>query len=215
MTLAVVPVKHLSDAKSRLFADLDLAQRDALALAMLRDVLGALLETPSIDRVFVATPDAAVADAARDAGADALVREDAGLNAALDAAAVALAREGETLLVVLGDVAGALARDLEALFDANGALGGRGVVVAPSSDGGTSALLRAPHDAIPPCFGPDSAKRHRQAASAAGVPYAEIALPSLAIDLDTADDVERFLLTEAGGANTRAALRALGPGVAR
>jgi len=209
VSLAIVPVKRLEATKSRLLPPLDGAQRETLALAMLRDVLAALLATPSLDRVFVATPDEDVAAAARAAGANALVRDDEGLNPALEAAAQALIADDEPLLVVLGDVAGALPTDLEALFETLREQRG-GVVLAASNDGGTSALLRAPHDVIPPAFGPDSAKRHREAAALRGIPVTELALPSLAIDLDVPDDVERFLHTEAGGANTRAALRALG-----
>jgi 2-phospho-L-lactate guanylyltransferase len=212
MSLAIVPVKRLSETKSRLFSNLPSPQRQGFALAMLQDVLGALLATPSLERVFVATPDEDVARAARDAGADALVRDDAGLNPALDAAAKALAEAEEPVLVVLGDVAGALPADVETLFDALREQGGRGAVLAGSSDGGTSALLRAPHDVIPATFGPESAKRHRDAASERGVPLRDVALPSLSIDLDLPDDIERFLQTDTGGTNTRAALRALGWG---
>jgi len=113
----------------------------------------------------------------------------------------------DSLLVVLGDVAGALPGEIDALFDALASLGGRGVVLAPSSDGGSSALLRAPADAIPACFGPDSAKRHRDAAAGRGVPFRELPLASLALDLDVPEDVEQFLRSRTGGAATRRALR--------
>lgn len=213
MSIAVVPVKRLAATKSRLFSDADTAARQTLALAMLRDVLDALRAAKRVDRILVATPDADVAEAARSAGAEALVRDDPGLNPALEAAARASAPDGdEPLLVVLGDVAGACAEDLDALFDALDALGGRGVVLAPSNDGGTSALLRAPHDAIPACFGPDSARRHREAAAAADVRYRELALPSLDLDLDLPEDVERFLQGGRAGRATREALRRIGFG---
>ena len=65
---------------------------------------------------------------------------------------------------------------------------------------------------IPARFGPDSAKCHREAAALAGVPYLEVPLPSLAVDLDVPEDVERFLETQSGGARTRAALKIFGWG---
>ncbi len=216
MSVALVPVKRLAATKSRLFAERgkhgsgDTRDREAMAIAMLRDVIAALRATRSLDRVVVATPDEDVAAVARDAGAEALVRDDPGLNPALDAAANALAMGDGPLLVVLGDVAGALPEDIDRLFDALSDQGGRGAVLAPSSDGGTSALLRAPHDAIPSCFGRDSAKRHREAAAVRGVRYRELPLPSLSLDLDLPEDVEQFLQTKTGGTATRAALRALG-----
>lgn len=215
MSLALVPVKRLADAKSRLFEKLARGEREALSLAMLRDVLGALRATPSLDRVAVATPDETVAEAARQAGAQSVVRDDDGLNAALTAAAAVLAKPGESLLVLLGDVAGAVPADLEALFETLAAQGGHGAVLAPSSDGGTSALLLAPHDVMPLAFGPKSAARHRDAATRRGIAMTEVALPSLAIDLDVPEDVERFLQTETGGANTRATLKRLRWGIDR
>jgi len=111
--------------------------------------------------------------------------------------------------VVLGDVAGALSSDIDTL---SSVLEAPGVALAPSSDGGTSALLRSPHDVIPSCSGSNSAKRHREAATRQGVAYREASLPSLALDLDLPEDVEHFLRTEGGGGQTRAALKKLGWG---
>ena len=211
MTLAIVPVKRLADTKSRLLAHLDAAQREAFALAMLQDVIGALLRASSVARTVVVTPDESVGSAAREAGAEALVRDDPGLNRAIDAGARELtAGVDEPLLVVLGDVAGAEASDLDALSHALAELGGRGAVLAPSSDGGTSALLRAPHDVIPARFGADSAKQHREAAATRGVVYRELPLLSLALDLDVPEDVDHFLATTTGGRETRRALDRLG-----
>lgn len=210
MSLALVPVKELPDAKTRLLPELAPAEREALSVAMLRDVLAALAGARRVERRVVVTPDAHVAEVARAAGALPWLEGPPGLNPALDAAARALARGDEPVLVVLGDVAGAQSDDLDALFEALAEIGGRGVVLAPSSDGGTAALLRAPADAIPSRFGPESAKAHREAAERAGVPFREWPRPSLTLDLDDADDVRRFLATPNGGAHTRALLRDIG-----
>ena len=207
MTLALVPVKRLADTKSRLLPQLAPEARETFALAMLADVIAALLGAESVGRTVVLTPDESVGAAARAAGAEALVRDDPGLNPALDAGARALEAGNEPVLVLLGDVAGALSSDIDRL---SSVLETPGVALAPSSDGGTSALLRSPHDVIPPCFGSDSAKRHREAATRRGVAYHEAPLPSLALDLDVPEDVEHFLRTEGGGAQTRAVLKKLG-----
>jgi 2-phospho-L-lactate guanylyltransferase len=204
MTAALVPVKSLGASKSRLAAKLGAEAARELTLAMLRDVLAALLAVPQLARVAVATPDPAVAQAARAAGAEALLRDDPGLNAAVEAAAAELAPGPEdALLTVLGDVAGAQAEDLARLLAAAPA---RGVALAPSRDGGTAALWRRPAGAIPAAFGPGSAKRHRALAERAGVPFAEQLLPSLALDLDTPEDLEAFLSSAGGGLHTRALL---------
>jgi 2-phospho-L-lactate guanylyltransferase len=114
------------------------------------------------------------------------------------------------LVVVLGDVAGASGRDLARLFQALDELGGAGAVLAPARDGGTAALLRRPPDAIPCCFGTGSAKAHRAAAERAGTAWRELALPSLAIDLDRAGDLRALLASEAAAPRTRALLARLG-----
>ncbi len=206
MNLAVVPVKRLAASKSRLAAALGREGVQALTLAMLGDVLDAIRAAGRVDRVVVVTPDPEVGAAARGFGAEARVADDPGLNAALDATAAALADPAGSVLVVLGDVAGAAGADLAQLFDALDEGGGSGAVLAPARDGGTAALLRRPPQAIPSRFGADSAKAHREAAAASGVAFHELALPSLAIDLDRADDLRALLASPAEAPRTRALL---------
>jgi len=205
MIAALVPVKRLVESKSRLLlpeAGLAPAQRKALTLAMLADVLEALGACRAVGERAVVTPDEGVARAARRLGARAIVYRERGLNRALQAGASALAlADSDGLLVVLGDVADACPAELDRLCEAAAGPGGRAAMAA-ARDGGTAALVRRPHDALPACFGPDSAQRHREAAGAAGVPLVELALPSLAIDLDRADDLRDFMArTAASGAS--------------
>jgi 2-phospho-L-lactate guanylyltransferase len=187
-----------------------LAER--LVIAMLGDVLEALQRVRALDRIAVATPDPRLAEVARKAGAEVLSASVAGLNPAVEAACAVLApTPDDAALVVLGDVAGAQAADVEALLDAGAR---RGVALAPSSDGGTSALLRGPRDIIPAAFGPDSARAHRDLAVSAGAAFEELALPSLAIDIDERQDLEKFASSMSAGSRTRALLRELLPGFA-
>jgi len=212
MIAAIVPVKSLAASKSRLLPALDRASLERLSVAMLEDVVDALLGVASLDRVAVVTPDPQVAAAMRTSSAEVLLRDVAGLNPSIDAAADELAREpGDATLVVLGDVAGARSDELGQLVEA---CEEPGVALAPSSDGGTSALLRRPARVIPSGFGPDSAARHRALASAAGVPFTEIALASLAVDVDERDDLLKLANLPFVGARTRALLTQLLPELA-
>jgi 2-phospho-L-lactate guanylyltransferase len=213
VTAAIVPVKHLAAGKSRLAKALGRDGAERLALAMLEDVVAALRGVRRLDAIGVVTPDPAVAAAAERAGARALLGDDPGLNEAIDRAARDLgepARDGT--LVVLGDVAGARAADLEAMLEALARAEAPCVVLAPARDGGTAALARKPHGAIPSRFGAASANAHREAARAAQVPLVELPLTSLAIDLDDEAALRDFLATTDGGTRTRATLRALGAG---
>ncbi|MEM7412502.1 MAG: 2-phospho-L-lactate guanylyltransferase [Myxococcota bacterium] len=203
MISAVVPVKGLDDAKSRMFPERAREELEALSLAMMSDLVRCLCAVPELDRVAVTTPDARVADAAKQAGAEPLLRDDPGLNAAIEAACHQLAGPSDGVLVVLGDVAAAAPDDIHALLEAGPE---HGVSLAPSNDGGTSALFRRPPDVIPARFGRDSAARHRDAALAAGVPYVECTLPSLAIDIDFVEDARSALDVESLGPATRAIL---------
>ncbi|MCP5057527.1 MAG: 2-phospho-L-lactate guanylyltransferase [bacterium] len=213
MNAALVPIKGLDAGKSRLMGVLPRSAIEALSLAMLGDVLSALARVREIDRTVVVTPDADVGKAAEQAGAEAMVLATTGLNPSLDEATRLLADRGlERLLVLLGDVAGARASDLQELFGAQAELGQPAAVLAPSSDGGTAALLRAPYDSIPSCFGSQSAAAHEQAAVAAGVPFRRCSLPSLAIDLDHPDDLDALLASDAPARRTRALLGELGIG---
>jgi len=213
---ALVPVRRLGVGKSRLRPPLDPSASAALARAMLEDVLAALAATRGVAERAVVTDDPAVAEVAAGAGARVVRHPEEGLSPSVDAGAAALAGSGaEGVLIVLGDVAGALPEDLEALVRALGSLGGRGAVLAPARDGGSSALLRAPHDVLPSRFGPESAARHREAARRAGVPFRELDLPSLRIDVDDTEDLELLLRDRSArgrrsAPRTREVLRQLG-----
>ncbi len=203
---AVVPVKGLAHSKSRLLPDLGPERAQSLVLAMLQDAVAALCRVPELDRVVVLTPDAAVAAAAREAGGEVLLRPDPGLSAAVDRAAAELAPgPDDALLVVLGDLPALAPGEVRELL---AALPGRGVALAATRDGGTSALLRRPALAIAAGFGPDSARVHRERAAAAQLPLVERALASLAIDVDRIQDLCDLRRSGAAGPRTRAWLEA-------
>jgi 2-phospho-L-lactate guanylyltransferase len=216
MIAALVPVKRLDAAKSRLRDTLPGDAVPKLARAMLEDLLEALLAVPELEVVAVVTEDPEVARVAESQGAGALLLDDAGLNPSLAAGAERLADRGpDALLVVLGDVAGATPADLGALLAAGRTMQPPWAVLAPSRDGGTTALLRSPPDAFPSAFGPDSAARHREAAQRAGVRLRELSPPSLQVDLDGAEDLDAFLASSGAGKRTRALLERLGWGQGR
>jgi 2-phospho-L-lactate guanylyltransferase len=172
-------------------------------------VLAALHDAKRIERVFVLTDDAAVADAARAAGAAVSMRiPDPGLNAAIDAAAAERASEGyDALLVALGDLPLLTGADVDAVV----AAGERApVVIAPAADGGTALLFRRPPLVVPARFGPESAAAHEAAARERGI--APLLLTALAesarADLDTPEDAERLARSERA-CRTRDVLREL------
>ena len=65
------------------------------------------------------------------------------------------------------------------------------MTIVPDRHGtGTNALLLAPPDVIAPAFGQGSCARHRAAAEASGARVAVAEVASLALDVDTPDDLD-------------------------
>ncbi len=209
MRFALIPMKDLSRAKARLAPTLDDAGRRELAQALLRDVLAAAVACPAIDGVVVAADDPDVLSLAAESGAEGM-EVPGGLNEALASASRTLSERGvERLVVLAADLPLAEPESIASVAEA-----AADVVVAPSRDGGTNALS-LPACGIPFRFGPDSARRHLAAAEQAGLRPLRLDVPALALDIDTAEDLDRLRDVaesdpDAVGRNTLAALESLG-----
>jgi 2-phospho-L-lactate guanylyltransferase len=79
------------------------------------------------------------------------------------------------------------AEDLDELFKLVPT--GNGMVIAPSHDGGTNALLLRPPQAIAYAFGEDSFARHRAMAAAAELACHTYHSSTLALDIDHPEDL--------------------------
>ncbi|MDA0302705.1 MAG: 2-phospho-L-lactate guanylyltransferase [Chloroflexi bacterium] len=185
-TAVIVAVQHASRAKSRLGAELNAATRRALVIAMLTDVLAAIREAHAGTLILVSA-DVAYDTVAGDHGAEVIRDTGAGYNAAVTLTLERLAGRAAAALMLPGDLPQLRAADVTVILEA---LRDPGVVVVPSADGGTTALGLRPLNVICTAFGPDSAQRHRDAATAAGVRLTELRLESLRIDVDTVENLE-------------------------
>ena len=214
-TIAILPVKSFGAAKQRLAAALGAGSRQALAQAMFSDVMASLRRVPGLDSVVVVTADRVAESAAL--GERVQVLRDtaqAGQSAAAQigiefAQASGFDRvllvPGDTPLLDPGEVAALMRRGLDE---------GIGALIVPDRHGeGTNALLLSPPDAIDPSFGPGSCERHLAAARAAGLACAVERVPTLALDVDTGQDLELLAATLEGrrghAPSTRGALRQL------
>lgn len=190
-TLAVVPIKSLADAKQRLSETLAGGSRRSLVQAMFSDVLASLRRAQGVDAVAVVTDDA-VADSLASGDRVAVLPDDqrAGQSEAAEIGiAYARAHGFERVLLVPGDTPMLDAVEVEELLD-RCARDEITVAIVPDRHGtGTNALLISPPDAFAPSFGPGSLERHVAAARAAELAYRVEAVPSLALDVDTPDDL--------------------------
>lgn len=189
MRVVAVPVKALARAKGRLASVLSPTERAALTLTMLEDVLDAATALPGW-QPWVISPDQSVLEVAARRRARPVEEEEPGLVSAVRQVEEEAAG-ADALAVVLGDLPlvtpEALVRALQTI--------GPVVAVPSASDAGTNVLLRRPPDAIPPRFGTDSFRKHRQAAELHDILFAEVHAPELAFDLDRPEDVAALLAT--------------------
>jgi 2-phospho-L-lactate guanylyltransferase len=214
VTYAILPVKRFGAAKFRLGDELSGGTRRALAEAMVTDVLMALRRTASVHEVLVVTSEPAAEAIGRGYGASVLYdnREEGQSAATLIGIEHAIEAGAARVLLVPGDCPALDPAELADFLDRPADQ--RSVTIVPDRHGsGTNALLLAPPDVIGPSFGPDSRARHEEAAAAAGVPCSVEQVPTLLLDVDTADDLaalrEALAARRGGAAHTRGMLSRL------
>ncbi|WP_432986676.1 2-phospho-L-lactate guanylyltransferase [Dactylosporangium sp. CA-233914] len=200
--VAVVPVKPLPAAKTRLRGAVPEAVHPDLVLAMARDTVAAVLACRVVARVVVICDDPAVCAELTALGALCLPDAPAaGLNAALAHGAQAARRSvaprhpadgpaaddaGDVGVVALtADLPAMRPADLESALVAAARAGRRAFV--PDLEGTGTVLLAAPAgEALAPHFGPGSAGAHLRS----GATRLDGAWPSLRRDVDTAADLD-------------------------
>lgn len=173
--------------------------RRILAQAMFCDVLAACV---AVGRTRVVTPDADGAEAAREAGAEAVDDPGRGQGEAVRAGLEGVEPGG--ILVVNADVPCVVPHDLRSLL---GATPAGCLALVEALDGTTNALSLPAAEAFEPLYGPDSADRFRRRGEELGVEVVSVALPNVADDVDTMDDLARIQLR--CGPRTQAALTQL------
>lgn len=183
----VTPVKPYEASKSRLAAILDSEERAALTRALLQRTLLLAQASGHFAARLVVSRDAAVLATAAAAGALTLRERGADLNLALRQGCAQARRQGaDAVLILPADLPLLTGDDLDQLC---AAAAGDSIVLAPSQDGGTNALLLPLPPPIPFSFGPDSFRRHQAAATARQRAVTVCATPTLAFDLDWPEDL--------------------------
>jgi 2-phospho-L-lactate/phosphoenolpyruvate guanylyltransferase len=186
--LAIVPVKRFGRAKRRLAAALGDEAVHELAREMLGDVLDAIGGSAVIERTLVVTSEwdlpetqagwLTIPDARRSSTHS---------KAAQRGVARALRDGAECVALLPGDCPLLDSAELDAAL--HRARPGRVGIVPDRHGTGTNALILCPPDAIEPAFGEGSRDRHERLAREAHLEAAIERLYSLAIDVDTAEDL--------------------------
>lgn len=191
-TRIIVPHRGLEAAKTRLAPSLSPADREVLARQLLERVLSVARDANG--DVVVITPSRELASVVELTGARVIVQRGMGLNEGLEQARFdALADEVGTLVILHGDLPNLRASDVEALVAAL-PRDMPGVAIAPDRAGtGTNGLVLRPPGVMNFRFGPGSFAAHLAEAERAEVPVVAVNRAGLAFDLDTPEDLARWL----------------------
>jgi 2-phospho-L-lactate/phosphoenolpyruvate guanylyltransferase len=208
---ALIPVKGFRNAKQRLSAILNSAQREALAESMFRDVLHQVLRARGLFETVVVTGDDKVAQIAGSLGARVLWENaETGETDAVDFARTSLKNAGrEAVLIVPGDMPLVRSADIELVLEhlPAGQIAPFALLVPSHDRLGTNALLLAPPDIIKLRFGYDSFSYHLSQISAQRLPVRSFDNKRIGLDIDEPRDLERFLSSAVDSTETLETLR--------
>ena len=183
--LAAIPIKPFGVAKKRLAHRLDARTRSRLGKAVAARTAAAATDAGAL--VAIVTADAEVGHWARSLGyltIDERLSSQPGLDGAAEATLYEAARRQRPWAVIHADLPLVCPAALSPVFNA----ARRGLVLVPSYDGGTN-IIAGSRTTMEFAYGLGSFHRHF-----AGHPEAQIHTdPRLALDLDTAGDLDRAL----------------------
>ena len=188
-----MPHRGLEAAKTRLAPSLSPEERIMLASQLLQRVLKVARQVA--DDVEVISPSRSLAEIVEPSGARLAVQRGLGLNAGLEQARFQALMDGvETLIILHGDLPNLQPQDIITLLDALPGADDAAVTIAPDRAGtGTNGLVLRPPGVIPFRFGVGSFAAHVEEVARAGVPLVAVNRAGLAFDLDTPEDLARWL----------------------
>ena len=188
-----MPHRGLEAAKTRLATSLSPDERMFLASQLLQRVLKVAREVT--EDVVVISPSRALLEIVEPSGARLTVQRGMGLNEGLEEARFdALTDAIDELAVLHGDLPNLQADDVATLLRSLPADGTPGVAIAPDRAGtGTNGLVLRPPGVIGFRFGKGSFALHLEEVERAGVPLVAVNRAGLAFDLDTPQDLARWL----------------------
>jgi len=186
---AIIPVKNISRAKSRLSIPQD--KKELLCILMLSEVLKTLQVSPRISETIIVSQDCRAKQAAKEFGAIFLYdeRED-GVNGAISIADRYLRNtEFEASLILPQDIPFIMPQDIDFLLSF--ATPPKFALVVPSRRfDGTNALARMPADLMPTHYDEDSYRIHMQAGREKTASTSLVLIRRIMMDIDDASDLK-------------------------
>jgi 2-phospho-L-lactate/phosphoenolpyruvate guanylyltransferase len=201
-TYAIIPVKPLRQAKSRLAHTLKPPTRAALVRAIFSRTLDVIAQVDRIAGTIVVSRDLTIMELARQrSNVITLAEAESGLNPAITqgaqwvcahgAGAHGAAPGGQSVIIVPVDLPLITAADLDALIDL--ATEPRCLVIAPDRhDDGTNLMLVRPPEAVQFAYGTASFNAHRAQAAERGLQVHVYRSATSGLDLDVPDDLALY-----------------------
>ncbi len=197
-TIAIIPIRSLSEGKSRLAGYVSSDDRAELRRTMFEHVIATVKDAGVIDRIVVISPDPAMIDlVSRDSDARVMAIKQPegrpGLNAAIELGReLAIDLRASGMLVLFGDLPLLEPDDVRSLVRRDAPL----IIATDRHGAGTNALmLRLGSNAAAEfrfAYGTNSRQRHLDEADRLGLDPITAISAGTALDLDTIDDVERL-----------------------
>lgn len=190
---AIIPVKPLRLAKSRLSGILTPEERQVFAEAMLRHVLNVIQAVPQITGTLVISRDNHALALAREYGAKTVQESGAPeLNAALMRATSIIASwRSEAVLILPADLPLIAVEDVHNIIDL--AEGNESMVISTDRNkDGTNALFIRPPGLIEYAYGEGSYRRHAMMARDAGATVNIYESVRMLQDIDLPEDIENY-----------------------
>ena len=185
---AVIPVKGLTESKTRLSTSVQADKRRILVEALMEDVLSSIIRSRVYGTVMVISPDENVASRIRPEEVSFLKQTGVGLNRAIEQAnRLATQKHVRSVTTVLADIPLVEPGDFKELLSVGTAV--PRVVMAPSLKGGTNVLLTSPPGVISPSYGRWSYSKHLRQAQMKKVDAYSISNSRVSFDIDTISDL--------------------------
>ncbi len=183
---ALIPVKSLTNAKSRLAKYLTQEQRNTLVLTMLDHVLEVLTSCSQITKIIIVTPDEKIKKYVLDKGLSVEVETQHGHNKSLTQAAKKETSDTK-LLTLSADLPLLSKKDIEQMIQLSQDCD---VVIAPSKDNGTNAILEKSPLILPYLFGINSFENYKNESKKRKLSFKIYKSKTISFDVDTIEDME-------------------------
>jgi len=165
-------------------------ERPLFTLAMLEDVLTAL-KSSKVNSCIIVSSDTTVEELVKSFGMTFINENQKGLNQALNQATRwCILNNAERVLILPADVPLITSTDVNNIVKM---AQNNTMVISPSQNGGTNALLQTPPGIVSPSFGPDSFRKHIKKALTKRVQTKIYVSSNIMLDIDSERDLDQLL----------------------